>query len=226
MDALIINNPEYFLPNYTNYIAIIANGLFPTKPEIINFLKKAKLIIACDGAIHNLARIGILADYAIGDGDSAEIIARAFSKNPYIHIPDQNSNDLTKAFNFAIENLPDQPIIIFAASGLREDHAIANFGLLAEFATRNNKTAMLSDYGIFNVCRKGSTILTAITGQQISFFCLNQTTLVSCPELKWSLEDFSFKNIYSGTLNQATQNQLTIDSSGSLIVYRAFEIKE
>lgn len=226
MDTQIINNPEYFLPDYTSHIAIIANGLFPTKTEIINLLKKVKLIIACDGAIHNLAKIGIIADYIIGDGDSAGIIAREFSKNPYIHILDQNSNDLSKAFNFVVENFANDPVIIFAASGLREDHAIANFGLLPEFAARNNKTAMLSDYGVFNVCHKGHTIMTAIPGQQISFFCLNQTTQVNCQELKWPLENFSFKNIYSGTLNQATQNQLTIDSTGSLILYRAFEIKK
>lgn len=216
---------EYFLPNYENHIAIVANGQFPEKAEIISLLRKSRAIIACDGAIHNLTKSKIIADYVIGDGDSANEISDKIVKNPYIYIADQNSNDLTKAFNHACDNFPESPIIIFAANGLREDHSIANFGLLFEFGRKHDSIAMVSDYGIFNICQSGISIFNVVAGQQISLFSLKNTTQISCPELKWPLANFCFKHLYSGTLNQASGNQITIDTTDNVILYRAYEIK-
>lgn len=216
---------EYFLPDYQNHIAIVANGQFPERAEVIRLLEKSRIIIACDGAIQNLIKSKITADYIVGDGDSVCEIPDKIVRNPYIHIADQNSNDLTKAFNYAKDNFPTSPIIIFAANGLREDHSIANFGLLFEFSKKHDKIAMISDYGIFNSCRSGKSIFNVIKGQQISLFSLKQTTQINCPELKWPLSNFCFNHLYSGTLNQASGNQITIETTDNITLYRAYEIK-
>lgn len=216
---------EYFLPDYQNHIAIVANGQFPERAEIIRLLEKSRIIIACDGAIQHLIKSKITADYIIGDGDSVCEIPAKIARNPYIHIADQNSNDLTKAFNYAKDNFPISPIIIFAANGLREDHSIASFGLLFEFSKKHDKVAMISDYGIFNSCRSGKSIFNVIKGQQISLFSLKQTTQINCPELKWPLSNFCFNHLYSGTLNQASGNQITIETTDDITLYRAYEIK-
>lgn len=216
----------YLLNLSTNdYIAVVANGQFPTSPEIIALIKNSTSIIACDGAGSRLNKRGIIPDYIVGDNDSATHSA-AQAKNPYIYIADQNCNDLTKAINFVKANFaPEVNIIIFAANGLREDHALANLALFAQYGEHFANIFMLSDYGIFSVHSTGTHKLTTYPKQQISLFSFNPQNQVSCHQLKWPLVDFSFDYLNSGTLNQATDKQINFNNSAQLIVYRSFDIK-
>ncbi len=77
---------------------ILANGEFPRKKQLLNELREAEFLIACDNSIRHLERHGILPDLIIGDLDS--IHPRFLKKyaSRIIKIPDQNSNDLSKAF--------------------------------------------------------------------------------------------------------------------------------
>lgn len=210
-------------------IAVVANGEFPKHAAIIEYLRNSTITIACDGAINHLVANNILTDYVIGDGDSSSFAQISqFVKNPYIQILDQNNNDLSKAIDFIEQTFGTQhPIVIFAASGLREDHALANIALLMQYAKRFSIIYMLSDHGIFQVCSAGTQILPSIIGQQISFFSLEdaQNNYISCPELKWPLLEFKLDYLNSGTLNQATDTQLTISCTRATLIFRAFEIK-
>jgi len=222
----MLKDIPYFLPDFTTSLAIIANGQFPVDPQIIHSIKSSSVIITCDGAINNLFQHSIISDFIIGDGDSLTKFAPGLTRNPYIHIPDQNSNDLSKAFNFAVDNFPELPIIIYAANGLREDHSIANFALLSVFAKQHSLVTMISDYGIFNVCHEGISKLTTLKGQQISIFSLDNQAKITCQELKWPLNQFQCSNLFSGTLNQATKESIIINTDKEIIVYRTFEVKE
>ena len=210
-------------------IAIVANGEFPSQAAIIEHLTNSELIIACDGAINQLASNNILADYVIGDGDSSSIAkTQHFAKNPYIQIHDQNNNDLSKAINFLEQTFGTQhEVIIYAATGLREDHALANIALLLQYAKRFKNIHMLSDHGIFSVCHSGTQILASLAGQQISFFSIEQAQnhFLSCQELKWPLINLKLEYLNSGTLNQALGEQLTISCNHPTLIFRAFETK-
>ena len=207
------------------YIAVAANGQFPDRPEIIELIKNSCTTIACDGAGSRLNKRGIIPDYIVGDNDSANP-KTATAKNPYIYIADQNCNDLTKAIDFVKSNFTKATnIIIFAANGLREDHAIANLALFAQYGSYFTNILMLSDYGIFSTHNAGNHSLTTYPKQQISFFSFNPHNQVSCQELKWPLVNFSFDYLNSGTLNQATNKQINFSTCTQLIVYRSFEIK-
>lgn len=220
---------QHLLPCSPSRIAVVANGEFPRQATIVEYLRNSAIIIACDGAINHLGASNILADYAIGDGDSSSLTQiNKFVKNPYIQILDQNNNDLSKAIDFIEQTFgTQQPVIIFAASGMREDHALANIALLMQYAKRFPQIYMLSDYGIFEVCNSGTQILPSIIGQQISFFSLEdaQNNYISCPELKWPLLEFKLDYLNSGTLNQANGKQLTISCTRPTLIFRAFEIK-
>ena len=222
-----MNKLTQFIPEYLGHISVCANGLFPAKDDVIEQLKKGSIIIACDGALNTLAQHNIIADFAIGDGDSlngGEL--QDFVKNPYIQINDQNTNDLTKAINFIAENYGyNHPILIFAATGLREDHTLGNIALLEQYAARFDKVAMVSDFGILESLPAGKHRLNSTPGQQISFFCFNQKTEISCEELKWPLVDKNFPALNHGTLNQANANHINLECNGSLVVFRAYEIK-
>jgi thiamine pyrophosphokinase len=214
---------NYWLPQFNPHLSIIANGDMPRTAAISEFIFASYATIACDGAINQLSPKQVI-DYVIGDGDSANQTSSCHIRHPYIYNPDQNSNDLTKAVEFAVSHYPKHlPILISAATGKREDHTIANFALLAQYAEKVKHIAMLTDYGIFIPCPPGTTRLNVLTSQQISLFSFNPQTIVNCAELKWPLVNFSFNYLNSGSLNQATTNYLEITASDLIIVYLAFE---
>ena len=184
------------------------------------------MIVACDGAINNLITLALVPDYIIGDGDSVGVIPPSAAKNPYIYIGDQNTNDLTKAINLLAQKFPaTSAVVIFGASGLREDHSLANIALLRQYSLIFPKIVMLSDYGVFRVCPAGTSYLPSYNGQQLSFFSCASTTQISCPNLKWPLVAMQFNHLNSGTLNQATAPQLTLETTAPILVYQAFEIR-
>lgn len=214
------------LNNYSEYIAVVANGEFPREPLLIQYLSNSSMVIACDGAINNLAEHHIIANYVIGDGDSANSVATKSALNPYILITEQNSNDLTKALKFALELQLNLPIIIFGATGLREDHNLANIALLMQYHQQlSSEIIMLSDYGYFKPCNIGQNIISCIKGQQISLFSFNPETIINCQELKWPLINHQFSYLNSGTLNEALGDKLTISCSNNILVYLAFSTK-
>lgn len=221
---------EYFLPNFENYISIVANGEFPADLQIIQAISHSQVIIACDGAANQLNEHYLNANYIIGDGDSIDyqqdrLKQDNYSKCEYIINRDQNTNDLTKAINLVADKFGmDVPVLIFAATGLREDHSLANIFLLEQYASRFTQVAMISDYGIFQVI-KNKNRLPTIIGQQISLFCTNNQASIACPNLKWPLNNYRLNYLNSGSLNQATSDYLVIQSLSPVIVYRAFCIK-
>ncbi|MFN7095224.1 MAG: thiamine diphosphokinase, partial [Burkholderiales bacterium] len=127
---------------------IIANGQFPNNSYLQQLIKDAPVKICCDGAIHQLLALHILPDYIIGDCDSISPCIKSQLKAKVIQISEQDSNDLTKAVNFA-HSLGLTKVIIVGATGLREDHTLANIALLANYTTIIEKIAIVSDFGIF-----------------------------------------------------------------------------
>ena len=207
------------------YNIIVANGEFPSHPFLLRLIKNAKTLICCDGAIHKLSSHHITPNYIIGDCDSLQILEDGILNDRIIKLPDQNTNDLTKAVDFACLELQLDNLIILGATGLREDHTIANIALLSEYINKVDEISIISEYGIFTVHNK-STKLSTIQGQQISFFTLDHESSISCNELKWPLKNHKFRKWYQGTLNEATSNYINIEIAGTIIVYRTFEIKK
>ena len=204
------------------YQVIVANGEFPKAEYLQQLIQNATRIICCDGAIHKLLQNNFNPDHIIGDCDSLEMPLNEIFMDKIIRIADQNTNDLTKAVNFA-KDLKQQ-IIILGASGLREDHTIANIALLGEYIKEVDSIAIISECGIFTAHNYTSK-LASLPGQQISLFTIDPQTTINCKELKWPLIDHQFKSWYNGTLNQATGNEININTNGTVIVYRAFDIK-
>ncbi len=187
-------------------------------------LRQANKLICCDGALCALEQHSIEPDYIIGDCDSLpETLKQKYAAKIH-YLPDQNSNDLSKAVTFATKHLQLDNIIILGATGLREDHTLANITLLANYATLVNKIIILSDYGFFSVHTKKDIIIT-VPGQQISLFALNNDTRVTTSGLKWDLAGLTLDIWYKGTLNQATSSYFELESTNTLLIYRACEVK-
>ncbi|MCE2706225.1 MAG: thiamine diphosphokinase [Proteobacteria bacterium] len=206
------------------YNVIIADGRFPKDPHLHHLIENSATTIACDGAVNKLLKHNMMPNYIIGDCDSISLKHYKQFEDRIIKIADQNHNDLTKAVNLAVEKKLDN-IIILGATGIREDHTIANIALLIKYQTKINNIAIISDYGIFTACINPIEELPTIVGQQISLFTTNHDTIITCNELKWPLANYQFKSWENGTLNQASNNHIKISCNNPVIIYRAFCIK-
>ena len=203
--------------NYKNII--LADGLFPSSERVQNLLREAETIVCCDGAAQKLLDFGIEPNYIVGDLDS---LSEEFKQNfaqKLIQNTDQETNDLTKAIEFCISKNWKQ-IAILGATGLREDHTIANISLLCDYKKKVDDIVMISDFGIFTPVLK-TTTFQSFPNQQVSIFSLNPETKLTFKGLKYPVTNQSFTSWWQGTLNSATDNsfEIILHNEGAVIVY-------
>ncbi len=199
---------------------ILAKGAFPEHEIPLSFLKKAKRIIACDGATETLLQYGLEPDFIVGDLDSLSPSLKQQYASCLHHDPDQETNDLTKAVLFSVKN-NWKDISILGATGKREDHTLGNISLLADYIHLAN-VRMHTDFGVF-VPMISSAVFESYPGQQVSLFALTPETLFTTDKLKFSLNGRPLTSWWQGTLNEALDFsfQINIDG-GKVAVFRAY----
>lgn len=201
-----------------NNPVILANGAFPTHQAPLTILFTASLLVCCDGAADALADAGLMPDLVIGDLDSISPARRKRFASVLIEDRDQETNDLTKAVNWCREH-HIASITILGATGKREDHTLANIGLLARY-NREIRAEMVTDHGIFSVIRKPSRF-PSVPGQQISIFSLTPETAITASGLKYPLNGMKLTELWQGSLNEATGDSFTLRfTDGTLVIYR------
>jgi thiamine pyrophosphokinase len=202
-------------------IVILANGSFPGTPHGLDLLKNAGVIICCDGAADKLLAFGMEPQAIIGDLDSISDRTREKYASILVQSGDQESNDLTKAVRYCVEQgYPS--VSILGATGLREDHTLGNISLMLEYAP-HIEVRIISDYGIFFLVRSGEVIQSE-PGEMISIFSIDRRTTVSSTGLKYPLDNLPLSHWYTASLNEATGKSFSLlfDSELPLIVYRAW----
>ncbi len=200
---------------------IIANGRFPKSQRVLEILKCAEYIICCDGAIRKLDSHNISPDIIIGDMDSVPTPLLIKYKNKILKVPEQDTNDLSKSFKYAIGQ-GFEKITILGATGKREDHTLGNISLLYSY-NRIVPTQIVSDYGIWSSCKETTEFDTYI-GQQVSIFSNKPETKVYSENLKYPLNGMLLDELWKGTLNESIGNTFKIIfDKGELIVFRCFE---
>ncbi|MDR0686888.1 MAG: thiamine diphosphokinase [Dysgonamonadaceae bacterium] len=198
---------------------ILADGEFPTHNIPVACLNDAERIICCDGAAQKILNHNKIPDFIVGDCDSISEDIRKRFREIIIQSHDQQTNDLTKAVNFCIEN-NWLNITILGATGKREDHSIGNISLLADYAEKCN-VRLITDYGIFNPQTENKTVYQSRTGEQISIFSLSQETEITSYNLRYPLSKMKLSSWWQGSLNEASGNTFTIEKDGGkLLVFR------
>jgi len=202
-------------------IVILSNGEKPTHNIPVNILKNAKKLICCDGAISFLEQQNITPHIIIGDCDS--ITSTQKEKYQSIIIEDGNFayNDLQKALKYCIAT-GEEKVVILGAGGERDDHFLANTGILIHYANMLSLT-MITNYGIFTPI-KGTTTFESYPGQQISVFSFSPEAAITFHGLKYPVYKQNFKELWEGSLNEAVANNFTVEleKSAAVLVYAAF----
>lgn len=221
-----------------NKAFILANGVFPRRSEALEALLQAQILICCDGAYNKLVNSQLFSRatslptvYVVGDSDSLSRIKPPFPTNFVSKYTDQETNDLTKAVKYTL-SLGIERLVIFGATGLREDHTLGNISLLATYSdmlTNSGKplsVRMYSDYGFFTPL-KASATLPSFSRQQVSLFSLSENLVVSVEGLKYPINSRKLHYWWEATLNEALGDSFTItlDGEGTLLVYQTHEAK-
>ncbi|WP_282023345.1 thiamine diphosphokinase [Commensalibacter papalotli (ex Botero et al. 2024)] len=204
----------------TAQAVILANGDFPSHPIPKAILHhNQKKLVCCDGAANHLLDQGLIPQIIIGDCDSLSLENQIKYEKIIIKIPEQNTNDLTKAVNYCKNNALSS-LIILGATGKREDHTIANISLLAKYISIIEIITMITDHGFFHVIQHPSQFQ-SIIGQQVSLFSV-QPTAISTSNLKYPLDQQNLLYWWQGTLNESLSDHFDIQVNSPLIVYQAF----
>lgn len=192
-------------------VVILAEGDYPTHKLPLSILTQCDKVICCDGAANTYINMGKMPMATIGDGDS--INQELKSKLNFIFVPDQETNDLTKAINYA-KDLGYKNIAILGATGKRECHTIGNISLLMEYKKMGLNVIMFTDYCSIFPC-KDYICIDSKAGQQISIINFGATNLTS-EGLKYPIYDFTA--LWQGTLNECTSNKCSIKADGEFLI--------
>lgn len=196
---------------------IIDAGSFPKKEYPLYLISTADYIVCCDSAFkgwlkksHSIFGETRLPDAVVGDMDSLPASLQNKFSSLMVRIPEQETNDQTKAFNHILENYKDvDKIHIIAGSGKREDHTIANLSLLMEYVkslpSEDFYVDMVSDYttsfAVTNTCE-----LHIGEGRGVSIFSPDRTLKIKSDGLVWPTDEVVFDNWWKATLNKASSD--------------------
>ena len=207
-------------------VVIICDGRFPKSDYPRYLVRTADFIICCDGALQKFLRASQaifgekrLPDVVVGDMDSLSPSLRKKHSDIIVQIDEQEHNDQTKAFRWALENIEDiSQIYILGATGEREDHTIGNISLLMEYA----RTYDLEDRGINVEMVSDHAIIFAVTdtcemdcgeGRRISIFSPDNSLRIKSEGLEWPTDEVVFDNWWKATLNRASQDHVKLKFS-------------
>ncbi|MEN6618674.1 MAG: thiamine diphosphokinase [Rikenellaceae bacterium] len=203
-------------------VLILADGEFPTHPVTLGILKNSDTIVCCDGAAAKLISYGVIPKAIVGDMDSLDAGLQKKYKALIQQDSDQETNDLTKAFEYSLTLMPDK-IIILGATGAREDHTIGNISLISNYRERIDiEIEMYTNSGKF-IAINTSTTINLPVGSQVSVFSLDTNTTIISKGLKYPLNNVVFDSWWKGTLNETTEDSFTLDfQSGRVIIFIAY----
>lgn len=202
---------------------VLAAGDYPSAPAPLAALASARHVVCCDGAaVAYTRRTRRAPDAIVGDLDS---LPAAFSRrfaDVVAHVPEQDDNDLAKAFRACVER-GWRDIVILGATGRREDHTLGNIAWLADFAEKAPRVAMLTDHGVFTVARAPGAAIATTPGMQLSFFGFDPTQRINATGVVYPVRDLRLRRWFTGTLNEATGRRVRLSFDGPpVIVFRAF----
>lgn len=207
-------------------IVIICDGVFPKTEYPRYLIRTADYIICCDGALRKFLRGSMtifgeerLPDKVVGDMDSLSEGMKSRYADIIVQIDEQEHNDQTKAFRWALENLTGiSTITIMGATGQREDHTIGNISLLMEYARTYDlegmdiQLQMVTDHGVIFPVTDTMEFDCGV-GRQISIFSPDNSLRIRSSGLAWKTDDVVFDNWWKATLNRATQDRVRLEFS-------------
>ena len=214
------------------HIVILAAGDFPTHEVPLRVLREADFVVCCDSAYGEIMRdedLGIKNYVVIGDGDSLTENDKEKLGDRWIHVAEQDYNDLHKAMDYATSRFSplDSRFSLIGATGKRDDHTLGNISYLVTFAEEHPdaEIEMLTDYGRF-VAMRGSRSFVCFPRQQVSIFTMNPESPIYSDGLRWLLDGFYARRWWNASLNEAVGTEFSLRTDGWLVVFQTYDAKD
>ena len=212
------------------HVVILAAGDFPTHSIPLQALRDADYIVCCDSAYCQLsiANCQLSTPFVVvGDGDSLPADLKRSLGARWVHVDEQNYNDLHKAMSWIASNYQlstiNYQLSILGATGKREDHTLGNISYLVTFAEEypGVEIEMLTDYGRFTAFQ-GSRTFPSFPRQQVSVFSMDPDSTLFSYGLKWPLNGLKSCRWWQATLNEALADSFELSSEGWVIVFQTY----
>jgi thiamine pyrophosphokinase len=197
---------------------IICDGTPPRAEQLKIALKQSDLFIAADGGALIAEEFGASPDVIIGDLDSYQPTGNEASD--VIHAPDQDTNDLEKALQYAVKK-ECSDVIVFGATGKRLDHTLKNLSVLKQFNELFDSIIYKDRYSVLFLLPPHYSadfpLNTAISLFPLSGRVEGITTI----GLKYPLNDSVLENgVRDGSSNETIQNRVEIvHKKGDLLIF-------
>lgn len=193
---------------------VVGAGDFPRHPLPLRWLEESPRVVCCDGAANRYLADGRMPWRIVGDGDSLTEANRLRCAAIVRHIPDQETNDQTKAVTY-LRAKGLHRIAIVAATGKREDHTLGNISLLTDYLRQGTEARIYTDHGVF-IPLQGDAEFRCPPGTQVSIFNFGASGLRG-EGLRYPLRDFT--NWWQGTLNETTEERFVLHARGTYLVF-------
>jgi thiamine pyrophosphokinase len=211
----------------TGCLVILADGARPSHEAALSVFHSAAAIVACDGAWRTAVSLGRIPNAVVGDCDSlakGDFLELERLGVTVVREQEQDTNDLCKAFRYAMRFCNANRIVILGATGKREDHSLGNIFHLVDFALTAPGISMMTDSGVFEpVLPPGREWECAPSNSHhLSVFATHPDTIMSSKGLKWPLDSVCFDSLWRGTLNRIVSNVFSIRTDRPAIVFRPY----
>lgn len=197
---------------------ILCSGQPPERSQIMQSLQDADLFIAADGGGNTAREMNLLPDLVIGDLDS--YIPQESDSWDVIKRPDQNSNDLEKALQYALRKQVSH-VIVYGATGMRLDHTVKNLSVLKQFNSQFESLLFRDRYcDVKLIDSPHSEILPLHT--KVSLFPLSGIVRgITSSGLKYELSNDTLENgVFDGSSNLTVSTEIEIShESGDLLFF-------
>ena len=196
-------------------VILLANGEFPVHHLPKYLLDNSETIICTDGATDKLIKYGLEPTVTIGDLDSTKLSEHE-SPGLWVPAPDQIKTDLQKALDWCIINNIIE-ITILGAGGIREDHALGNLHILAEYQGMV-ELKMVTNHATIN-CEQGNRTISSQPGQAISIIAIHPVESITVSGLKYPMVNQRLLPSSRATCNEALNHEFSLDTSGSVWLF-------
>lgn len=203
-------------------VVLFVNGDLPAPEVVQSQIAADDLLIAVDGGLDHLTRLGLTPHLIIGDLDSAdpELIEKCRAQGVEIHpFPaDKNETDLEIALDAAVALAPAS-IWVVAALGGRLDQTLANIFLLTRPNLAEYNIRLIDGLTEVFLIRDYATINGKV-GERVSLLPLNgPVTGIHTDGLQYPLENETlFPDKTRGISNQMSSHTASISIHSGLLL--------
>lgn len=200
------------------HAVIVSNGFPPTQELLKNEAKSADILIGADGGGNKILDHGLIPDVVIGDMDSFQEPETCDFE--VIREPDQETNDLEKALNLALQK-GAQTCNVLGSFGMRMDHSLKNLSVLKQFSSLFEQLIFRDErFDAFVIKEEYSGKIPV--GNVVSLFPLSGVVKgITTKGLKYALNDESLINGQrDGTSNETMEPEFSVKvAEGDLVLF-------